>query len=125
MKGRETGSVFIESVISAAIVAMAMGATLNVVADSAARERKAEAHRTALLIARSELADVGGEIPLAAGETSGVAGDLIWRVQVSPYGGEGEASAAGALYRVSVSVRERAGGPDLAALDTLRLGSAS
>ncbi len=117
----ESGEVFIEALIAAAIVAMALGTTYQVMADSTARDRKAENVRRALLIAQSEMAAVGSEIPLESGRTDGLAGDLMWRAEVSPYAAEGNADAAGALWKVSVSVRPRAGGPNLVALTSLRL----
>ncbi len=118
----DAGSVFVESIIAAAIVAMALGGTFQVIADSAARTRAAEVRRAGLLVAQSEMAAVGAEIPLQSGETAGLSGDLIWRVRVSPYADGVEARAVGALWRVSVAVQPRAGGADVARLETLRLG---
>ena len=119
---RDSGSVFIEALVATAIVAMILAATFRVVADGAARERRIDARRVALLVAQSELASVGADIPLAPGESAGLAGDLVWRVNVSAYDGAGGANDAGALMKVHVSVRRRAGGGDLVALDSLRLG---
>lgn len=118
----ESGSVFVESIIAAAIVAMALATTFRVIADSAARDRAIEARRAALLVAQSELDAVGSEIPLVPGRTAGVAGDMVWRVAVFPYPEGGEANAVGILWRVAVTVGPRAGGPDLATLESLRLG---
>lgn len=120
-QGGESGAVFVESIIAAAIVAMALGSTFQVIVDSAARERGVEARRTALEIAQSELANLGAEIPLAPGQTAGVMGGMIWRVDISPYSQGDDVSAAGELWQVAVSVRPRAGGPNLVELRTLRL----
>ena len=120
--GSDAGSVFVESIIAAAIVAMALGATFQVIADGANRDQAVESRRAALLIAQSELAAVGSEIPLTSGQTAGLAGDMVWRVEVSPYADGVDDSAAGALWRVAVSVQRRGGGADLAHLDSLRLG---
>ena len=120
--GADAGSVFVESIIAAAIVAMALGATFQVIADGAARDRSVESHRAALLIAQSELAAVGSEIPLTSGETGGLAGDMVWRVEVSPYDDGVDGSAAGAMFKVAVTVQPRGGGPTLARLESLRLG---
>jgi type II secretory pathway pseudopilin PulG len=114
--------VFVESIIAAAIVAMALGATFRVVADSANRQRDVELQRNALLIAQSELAAVGSEIPLQTGQSAGLAGDLVWRVDVSPYADGLESDTVGDLWRVHVSVQPRAGGLELAKLDTLLIG---
>jgi len=122
-RGRgDTGAIFIESLIAAAIVAMALGTTLQVVADGAARERRVESHRSALMIARSELAEVGADVPLRRGRTTGVAGDFAWRIDVSADAADGQTNSAGALWKVAVAVRSRSGGADLIVLRTLRLG---
>ena len=119
---KDSGSIFVEAMISAAIVAMALAGTFRVISDSAQRGRSADARRTALLVARSEMAAVGADIPLRPGERSGQTGAMIWRVQVTPSGADIGDSVAGTLWRVTVSVGPRDGGGDLATLTTLRLG---
>ena len=118
---RDRGDVFVEALVATAIVAMILAATFRVIADGAARERRTDSRRMALLVAQSEVAAVGADIPLAPGESAGFAGNLVWRVNVSPYDGAGGATAAGALMKVHVSVRPRAGGAELVVLDSLRL----
>jgi hypothetical protein len=122
--GDDAGSVFVEAVIAAAIVAVALGGTFRVIADSAARSRAVEARRVALLLAQSEMALVGTEIPLAAGDSAGLAGELVWRVRIGAYAEGSAANSAGALWRVDVSVRPRSGGEPLVSLASLRLGAA-
>jgi len=117
----DAGSVFVESIIAAAIVAMALGATYRVIADSAGRDRGVEQRRAALLVAQSELAAVGSEIPLESGQHAGLSGDILWRVDVTPYS-DGVAAAMGGLWRVAVSVRPRDAEVDSVRLETLRLG---
>jgi type II secretory pathway pseudopilin PulG len=118
----EAGSVFVESMIAAAIVAMVLAATFRVIGDSAARERGTEARRAALLVAQSTLADVGSEIPIAPGHTAGAWGDLAWGVDIESYGSGGAQNVVGDLYAVTVRVRPRSGGAPLASLRSLRLG---
>ncbi len=118
---RDGGDVFVEALVATAIVAMILAATFHVIVEGAARERRLDSQRMALLVAKSELAAVGADIPLAPGESAGFAGNLVWRVNVSAYGGAGPPNPAGALMKVHVSVRPRSGGPDLAGLDSLRL----
>jgi hypothetical protein len=118
---RDRGDVFVEALVATAIVGMVLAATLRVVADAATRERRIDERRLALLVAQSELAAVGADIPLAPGESAGYAGDQVWRVNVSPYDGAGGANAAGALLKIRVAVRPRRGGADLVVLDSLRL----
>ena len=122
---RDGGDVFIEALVATAIVAMILAATFRVITDGAARERMTEGRRLALLVAKSELAAVGADIPLAPGESAGFAGDQVWRVDISPYAAAGAANSAGALMRVQVAVRSRAGGGDLVVLDSLRLAPES
>jgi hypothetical protein len=118
----DRGSVFIEAMVAAAIVAMGLGATFQVIGDSARRSRDVDLHREALLVAQSELAAIGSEYPLHPGETVGGDGPFIWRIDVSPYSDGVNSSAAGGLWRVSVAIRPRVGGTDLVTLQTLRLG---
>ncbi|MGZ8362372.1 MAG: hypothetical protein ACXW3D_00805 [Caulobacteraceae bacterium] len=117
---REDGSIFIETLIAAAIVALVLGMSFNTLADVAARSRMAEARRTALLLAQSKLAAVGAEIPLAEGG-SGIESGLVWRVTTQRTQEGFQTSAAGPLYSVSVSVAPQAGGAPLASLRTMRL----
>jgi hypothetical protein len=119
---RDAGSAFVETILAAAIVAMALGGMYQVIGDGAARSRGVEARRAALLIAESELAAVGAEIPLQPGQAAGLAGDMIWRVDISPYSAGGD-TTVGALLKVAVSVAPRAGGPSLVTLQSLRLGA--
>ena len=121
----DAGSVFVETLIAAAIVATALGSTFQVIADSAARERSAEARRTALLLAQSEMADVGSEIAVVPGRSEGAWGDLVWRVDIESYGAGDPANPVGELYAVTVRVHPRSGGPALVTLRSLRLGRES
>jgi hypothetical protein len=122
---RDRGSVFVESMVAAAIVAMGLGATFQVIGDGARRGREVEAHRDALLVAQSELAEAGSEFPLHAGVSTGAVGDYTWRIDVSPYEDGVDSGAASGLWSVTVSVAERAGRIDLVTLRTLRLGPRS
>ena len=118
----DAGEIFMESVIATAVVAMIMVAMFRVVTDAAIHSRMTEQRRVALLVAKSELAAVGSEIPIASGESSGVSGAMTWSVQVAPYSDDTGASSVGGLWSVDVSVRPRAGGPAIVRLRTLRLG---
>ena len=122
---RDAGAIFVESLVAAAIVAMILVTTFRVVTDGAAHARMAEQRRMALLVAQSELAAVGVEIPIQAGEKTGVSGEMAWSVDVSPYSDESGASTVGALWKVTVSVRPSAGGRNLVSLRTLRIGPES
>jgi hypothetical protein len=117
----ESGSAFVEAIIAAAIVAMALGATYRVIADSTARDRAAAARRTALMVAQSTLENVGADIPLVPGDTSGQSAGMTWRVEITPYGDSEAANPVGELLRVAVSVSAPNGGPSQVTLQSVRL----
>jgi hypothetical protein len=125
MMARDRGSALVEALAAAAITAAVLGVTLETAGQAAARRSSLDDRRTAVLIARSELAAAGTAIPLAAGETSGVEGDFVWRVHIEPTsGGALSESRAGPAQLVVVAVRRAEGGPDLVVLKTLRLAEA-
>jgi hypothetical protein len=121
MRG-ESGSVFVESMIAAAIVALALAAMYRAIGDGAMRDHKLNQKQTALLIAQSELSAVGSEIPLSVGTTGGTEGPYAWSVDIEPYNGENDASDAGDLYAVKVSVSPADGGQELVSLDSVAVG---
>jgi general secretion pathway protein I len=116
---REAGSVLVEAMVAVAVIAMMLAVTYRAVGESVLRSRAAEASRTAAMIAQSRLAMVGAEIPLAAGDTSGVDGDFTWRVSIEP--APQDASTMGVLLSVRASVRRRADAADRAVLTTQRM----
>ena len=109
MTRAEDGSILVEALVSTAIVATILAATYRIVADSAARHQKVEARRYALLVARSELAATGTEVPLQSGVVEGAEAGYAWRIEMQPC--STGTSAAGVLYCVSVSVRSASAGP--------------
>ncbi|MGI9170694.1 MAG: hypothetical protein ACR2FH_11080, partial [Caulobacteraceae bacterium] len=100
---RDGGAVFVEALVAAAIAALILAATFRGIAGGAAHERSAESRALALLVARSEMAAVGADIPISPGESAGFAGDLVWRVNLSPCGTAGGPNTAGALMKVLVN----------------------
>jgi Tfp pilus assembly protein PilX len=121
-KRLDAGEIFIESLVAAAVVSMIMVAMFRVVTDAAMHTRMNEQRRVALLVAKSELAEVGSEIPVATGGSAGVSAGMAWSVDISPYSDDSGASSVGDLWAVDVSVRPRQGGRPLVRLRTLRLG---
>jgi hypothetical protein len=125
MMRSDSGSAFIEALVATAIVASVMAAMFGAIDQAGVRRHQIESRRTALLIARSELAAVGDEIPVTPGQIDGAQGDFLWRVRIEPGQPSGPAgSLAGAPALVRVSVRAAAGGDDLVVLKTLRLAPA-
>jgi type II secretory pathway pseudopilin PulG len=127
MKRGEAGSALIEAMVGAAIVAGSLAAMYAAIYESSARNRMAEARRTAMMIAQSELAAVGSIIPAAPGITEGTEGDFYWRVDIEPYGANAQPagfgtppSAVGILCVVKVLVGDQRRAP-LANLTSLTL----
>jgi hypothetical protein len=117
----DAGSVLVEAMVAVAVIAMMLAVTYRGVGESVLRVRAAETARTASLIAQSRLALVGGEIPLAPGDASGVDGDFIWRVVIAP--ASRDPSANGRLLSVTAAVRDSRHPVDRAVLHTLREGA--
>ena len=117
----DTGSVFIETLVAAAIVALILGMTYRVLADTTGRGRMLEARRGALLVAQSKLAAVGSTVPMQAGIQGGVEAPFAWRVAIQPVATGLSVSRAGTLAEVTVAVRRAEGGADLAVLRSRRL----
>ena len=126
MKRCEAGSVLVEAMVGAAIIAVTLLGMYQAIIESASHNRMAESRRLALMIAQSELAAVGTLIPAVPGTTEGTQGDFIWRVDIQRYGAPtqpvlGQApNPAGTLCLVTVSVGDQRRRP-LAVLNTLTL----
>ena len=118
---RQSGSLFIESLVAVLIVAMILAVTYRTVVDTSARSRQIEQRRTALLIAQSRLAMVGDAIPLGPGQVAGVEAAYAWRVVIQPRSAGLTESRAGRLSDVTVSVSPAAGGRALAVIRTVRV----
>ena len=118
---KQSGTIFIESLIAALIVAVILGVTYRTMVDTSERSRLIEQRRTALLIAQSRLALVGDAIPLTAGEVSGSEAAFAWRVVIQPRSLGLAESRSGRMVDVTVSVSAVAGGRALAVLRTVRV----
>ncbi len=112
----ETGSILIEALVAVAIVAAMAGLWFNTLAQGAAAERATADRRTALLVARSQLATVGVYTAAAPGVTSGRDAGMAWRIDITPFPEAGQG-----MEQVVVSVG-RPGAAALATLRTLRFG---
>lgn len=122
------GSIFLETLVAAAIVALIAGALFSTLADGARHANMTRDRALALMVAQSQLAQVGHTIPLRAGETSGALGleaiRLDWSVIMSPAALSAGAGGAGQLLRVDVRVGRPGMRRPLVALSTLRLTGA-
>jgi type II secretory pathway component PulK len=125
MREHENGSVLIEAMVAAAIIALMLGTMYGSIGDTAMRERVVTQKRMALLIAQSEMDAVGSVLPLTPGATGGVDGAYAWRVDIQPYSVSQAAGTSGPLFQVTVSVRENGGNVALVTLKSLTLGPVS
>lgn len=114
---RETGSVLVEALVAVAIVATMSGLWFETLSSGALRQRTSADRRTALLVARSQLATVGVFNALAPGESQGSDAGFSWQIAIEP-----DADTGPGVDLVTIVVA-RPGGAPLARLQTLRLGS--
>ena len=121
-RGNEEGSVLVEAMVAGAIMAMTLALAYRASGDGARRTQAADLSRLAVLEAQSRLAEVGADIALAPGESSGIDGDLAWRVEVSP--AASAQGTAGRLMAVAASAGPRDGRPRVT-LHSLRLAPAA
>ena len=118
---REQGSVLVEAMVAAGVMAMTLAVAYRAAGDGALRTQAADRSRLAVLEAQSRLAEVGGDIALAPGQSSGRDGDIAWRVDVAPAAAQG---AGARLLAVSASAGPR-DGPPRVTLRTLRIAPAN
>jgi general secretion pathway protein I len=84
-RGRFRGFTLIEVLVAFAILAVTLTALLQVFSTGLRSIMSVERYASATLLARSALAEVGTEIPLAPGERSASGGDgFAWRVRITP-----------------------------------------
>lgn len=80
----ERGSIFLETVIATAILALILGATFEILQDSARRARRIDGQREAMMIAQSRLATYPLTRPALAGSQSGEEMGYRWQMDVVP-----------------------------------------
>jgi general secretion pathway protein I len=125
------GFTLLEILVAFAILGLAAGAIMTTFGAGNGKIASAEDERLAVLGARSVLAFVGTEIPLASGSQTGdMPGGIRWSVSIQPYddgippADNSEIQPPFKLY--AVAVRARAGtapGKADALITTLRLGA--
>ena len=121
---RATGFTLIEVLVALIIFAIAFGALVGLFQTSLRQAGTAEDLRKATVLAESQLARIGRDLPLAPGRLDGASADgtLHWQAAISlarPI--EDEANIA--LYQIRIDAGRGDGAPSLVSLTTLRLGS--
>lgn len=115
----DRGSIFLETIIAAAILAGILGVAFDALRDTADRARRVALQQQAMLVAQSRLAEFPLTRRLASDRQSGTVPGFRWTVDIAPARVEG----AG-LMRVTVRVEDSNGEGARAALSSLRQGAA-
>jgi general secretion pathway protein I len=116
---RAAGFTLLEVLVALLCFALIFGVLAQILRTGLRQSAVAESAATAGLLARSQLARVGVELPLAPGEVAGEVDGMRWRTAVrlaEPLGEQGDIGT----YRIDVTVAWE-GGQELT-LTTLRLG---
>ena len=132
---RSQGFTLIEVVVALLICGLAFAVMARIIQTGVLQSGRAEAMTTATLLARSQLARIDAEVPVAEGELDGDAGEgFHWQIVIRPAMLEGDSGdrADGSdrqpkilPYRVEVTVAWGAGGPaEAVTLTSLRLAAA-
>lgn len=126
----DLGFTLIEAVVAIAIFAIAFGGLFRAFDGGWRGVRSAEAEREAVEVARSKLAAVGFEVPLAEGRTAGLTSHgTAWEIEIRrhPAAGDRDTARPAAPPAFAVTVRTRrpststAGAPAVV-LETVMLG---
>lgn len=122
-KGGSSGFTLIEVLVALAIVAIAFGTLFSIYASALDRGSAATAQANAIAVARSILARVGSDIPLADGIQKGLRHGIRWKLSIRPFGTSDYGQYAVVKpYRVSVTVYWSENTRKLS-LETLRLAA--
>ena len=132
---RRQGFTLIEVVVALLIFGLAFAVVARIIQTGVLQSGRAEAMTTATLLARSQLARTGVDVPVAEGELDGDAGDgFHWQIVIRPAVLENERGDQAdnsdrrpkiLPYQVEVTVAWGTGGPaEAVSLTSLRLAAA-
>ncbi len=127
---RERGFTLIETIVALVLVMIIGVMFFQIVLKGTRAARIANSHDTALIVARSQLAEVGHVRPLAAGQYGGrTHADVRWEIVITPYAARAEFDEAfnPQAYWATVTVNwrdKREEKNHKLRLKTLKLGSA-
>lgn len=131
MQTDERGFTLTETLVALFIMIAASTLLYRGFAGGLAATGKADGQQIALAVAKSRLAALGAEIPLAAGRYEGADGGVSWALDVTPYVGgvggsdrdsEGQSQRLQAFWaKATVGWRDRGGRAHSLHLTTLKL----
>lgn len=114
----DRGTVFLETIIAAAILAGILAVAFDTLRDSAARVRRVRLQQQAMLVAQSRLAEYPLTQTVRPDRVSGTVPGFRWTVTIAPGRGEVE----NGLMRVTAVVGDSSGEGMQVALASLRPG---
>jgi general secretion pathway protein I len=135
---RRQGFTLIEVIVALLIFGLTFAVLARIIQTGILQSGRAEAMTTATLLARSQLARIGADVPVAEGELEGDAGGgFHWRIVIRPAAFDGDYGDRGDQtdvpnrqplilpYQVEVTVGWGEGGPaQTLTLTSLRLAAA-
>jgi general secretion pathway protein I len=121
-RGSGNGFTLLEILVALVIFALAFGVLAQIMQTGLRQSTVARSLAAATLLARSELARVGIDVPLAVGRAYGETEDgMRWHTDVELIEGPSEHPSL-ATYQVQVTVAWGAGPAEQVTLTTLRVG---
>jgi type II secretory pathway pseudopilin PulG len=120
----DSGSVLIETVIAAGIMAMILGTGFSAIASSLKRSRTLEDQQRAILVAQSQMALIDHVVSGNYGQRNGIDTDLAWQVTIEPYVNEAASASDLSLVQVTVDVFKGDSSKRLTQLRSLRIAGA-
>jgi general secretion pathway protein I len=116
------GFTLLEILVALVIFALAFGVLAQIMQTGLRQSAGAQSRAGATLLARSELARVGVELPLQVGRAEGETADgMLWQTEIEVVEGPDEDQSL-ALYQVQVTVAWGASPAERLTLTTLRTG---
>jgi general secretion pathway protein I len=116
------GFTLLEILVALVIFALAFGVLAQIMQTGLQQSAGAQSRAGATLLARSELARVGVEVPLQVGRAEGETGDgMRWQTEIEVVE-EPDENQSLALYQVQVTVAWGASPAEQLSLTTLRTG---
>ena len=118
---RAKGFTLLEVLVALLVFGLMFGILAEIVRTGLRQSASAQATATAGLLARSQLARVGVELPLEVGESEGEVDGMRWRTTIELSEPLADETGIGA-YRVDVTVAWGATQAEQVTLTTLKLG---